>query len=1055
MSKKKPLDKLLGELKERAKELNCLYQVQELLNDTNNSIDDICRGLVRVIPPGWQYPDICCVKVEIHDKEFVSENFVESKWDQKSDIRVQNEVVGNINVFYTEEMPELDEGPFLKEERKLIDTIAERFGLHLLHQQLKVVFENQYLKDKEQKSEWVIILDMLRQTNPKLMIRLSRKMVNYLCWTGVEKARKLLEQLSMTSFEEGELTDDNKPFVRKTDAELLELSYQIFEIAEEYLTHDKIINSIEKWTKEDRSGFLPKVLENMGSSFQDITNAIERYYHLAPQMLELSEVREKSLKVAMVGRILTEQSDYIDIAKRQVDIDSFNDLLNRTIYPIGSHGKLGGKSAGLFLSYQIIKKYENEFESFAGIKVPKSWYITSDGLLSFMDYNNLEEIMEQKYKEIGQVRQEYPYVIQLFKSSSFPPEIVKGLLMALEDFGEAPLIVRSSSLLEDRIGTAFAGKYKSLFVANQGPKEKRLLELLDAIAEVYASVFGPDPIDYRAENDLLDYHEEMGIIIQQVVGSKVGDYFLPSFAGVGFSQNEYRWSPRIKREDGLLRLVSGLGTRAVDRVSNDYPILIAPGQPNLKVNVTIDEVIKYSPKYVDVINLKSGVFETIKFEELKKFGKEYPLIHQLASRVKQDFLQQVSPMMIDFDKDFLIITFDGLVNRTNFIEQIRNVLDVLSKEYKNPIDIEFAHDGENLYLLQCRTQSSGFEYKPAKIPSNVPAEKIIFSSEKYVPNGVVSDITHVVYVDPKKYSDLPDYEMLKEVGKAVGRLNKILPKRQFILMGPGRWGSRGDIKLGVNVTYSDINNSAMLIEIARKTKEYTPDLSFGTHFFQDLVEANIRYLPLYPDDRGIVFNEDFLLTSKNMLTTFLPDAKKLQHVLRVIDVSASTGGQVLNVYMNGEMNKALALLSEPSAYEEESTSDLGIKSGVVQEDIHWHWRLRNVEKLAAQLDPDRFGVKGLYLFGSVKNAQSGPASDIDILIHFDGTEEQKKDLKSWLEGWSLSLSQINFLRTGYKTNGLLDVHIVTDEDIKNRDSYAIKIGAISDAARPLPIGTEI
>jgi hypothetical protein len=114
-----------------------------------------------------------------------------------------------------------------------------------------------------------------------------------------------------------------------------------------------------------------------------------------------------------------------------------------------------------------------------------------------------------------------------------------------------------------------------------------------------------------------------------------------------------------------------------------------------------------------------------------------------------------------------------------------------------------------------------------------------------------------------------------------------------------------------------------------------------------------------------------------------------------------------------------------------------------------------VEKLAAQLDPDRFGVKGLYLFGSVKNAQSGPASDIDILIHFDGTEEQKKDLKTWLEGWSLSLSQINFLRTGYKTNGLLDVHIVTDEDIKNRDSYAIKIGAISDAARPLPIGTEI
>ncbi len=795
----------------------------------------------------------------------------------------------------------------------------------------------------------------------------------------------------------------------------------------------------------------------MGSSFQDINNAIERYHHLAPQMLELSEVRDKSLRVAMIRRILTDQSDYINIAKKYADIGSFNDVMERTIYPTGSHGKLGGKSAGLFLAHQIIKKHRSDFESFSKIKIPKTWYITSDGLLSFMDYNNLEEVMEQKYKDVGQVRQEYPYIIQLFKNSSFPPEIMKGLLTALDDFGEVPLIVRSSSLLEDRIGTAFAGKYKSLFIANQGTKEKRLFELTDAITEIYASVFGPDPIDYRAENDLLDYHEEMGIMIQQVVGTKVGDYFLPVFAGVGFNRNEFRWSPRIKREDGLLRLVPGLGTRAVDRMSNDYPILIAPGQPQLKVNVTIDEVIRYAPKYVDVINLKSGMFETITFEELKKSGKEYPMIHHVVSRVTQDFLQQVSPMGIDFNNDFLVVTFDGLVNRTGFVEQIKDVIQVLSKEYKSPVDIEFAHDGKDLYLLQCRVQSSGIEYKPATIPANVPSDKVIFSANKYISNGFVSGITHIVYVDPNKYCDLPDYETLKEVGKAVGRLNKILPKHQFILMGPGRWGSRGDIKLGVSVTYSEINNTAMLIEIARKTKDYTPDLSFGTHFFQDLVEANIRYLPLYPDDAGVIFNEEFLLGAENILTGFLPDTKKLESVLCVIDVAASTDGQVLNVFMNGESNKALAILSEPTEYEDDESVELklGIRSGIIQEDIHWQWRLRNVEKLAAQLDPKRFGVKGFYLFGSVKNAQAGPASDIDILIHFEGSEKQRKDLESWLEGWSLSLSQINFLRTGYKTDGLLDVHIVTDEDIKNRDSYAIKIGAVSDAARPLPVGAAV
>jgi predicted nucleotidyltransferase len=134
---------------------------------------------------------------------------------------------------------------------------------------------------------------------------------------------------------------------------------------------------------------------------------------------------------------------------------------------------------------------------------------------------------------------------------------------------------------------------------------------------------------------------------------------------------------------------------------------------------------------------------------------------------------------------------------------------------------------------------------------------------------------------------------------------------------------------------------------------------------------------------------------------------------------------------------------------------LGTRVTTRQKDVHWQWRLRNVEKLAAQLDPARFGVKGLYLFGSVKNAHAGPASDIDVLVHFGGTDTQRSDLLSWLEGWSLALSQINFLRTGFKTSGLLDVHLITDEDIAKRDCFALKIGAVSDPARPLTMGTAI
>ena len=95
---------------------------------------------------------------------------------------------------------------------------------------------------------------------------------------------------------------------------------------------------------------------------------------------------------------------------------------------------------------------------------------------------------------------------------------------------------------------------------------------------------------------MLDVHEEMGILIQEVVGQTVGKYFMPACSGVAFSHNEFRWSPRIKREDGLLRLVPGLGTRAVDRVADDYPVLVAPGQPNLRANVTVEEVLRYSPQ---------------------------------------------------------------------------------------------------------------------------------------------------------------------------------------------------------------------------------------------------------------------------------------------------------------------------------------------------------------------------------------------------------------------------------------------------------------------------
>lgn len=268
-------------------------------------------------------------------------------------------------------------------------------------------------------------------------------------------------------------------------------------------------------------------------------------------------------------------------------------------------------------------------------------------------------------------------------------------------------------------------------------------------------------------------------------------------------------------------------------------------------------------------------------------------------------------------------------------------------------------------------------------------------------------------------------------------------------MGPGRWGSRGDIKLGVNVTYSDINNTAMLIEVAKQVGNYIPDLSFGTHFFQDLVESSIRYLPLYPDDEDIIFNEVFFRKSENMLEHLVPEYRHLEDTVKVIDVTHSSEGEVLRVLINAELEEAVAFLNVPAASKAKTIDTAEYVEW--QPSNYWQWRYKMAERMAELIPADEFGVKGFYIFGSSKNANAGPASDIDLLIHItDDADIGKMNL--WFAGWSQCLSELNYLKTGYASDGLLDIHYVTDDDIEKRTSFASKIGAITDPAKQLKIG---
>lgn len=1044
-------DDIIRSFQEREKELQCLYKIEEILKESGEDEHRKYARIIEAVPWGWQYPAVCKAKITIGTKAFEPHGLKETEWVIKSDILVQEKKAGEISVFYTKEMPRAHDGPFLKDEIRLLEAIADRLGSYILHKQLREVEGGDKSDRKEESHEWQVVLNLLRHTDRNLYVNLSERMLNHLNWAGISE----IEDLSIfpgkcgTDLDSDVRGERNKPHTGRKVELSDDACEHIFRIAAKHYTNEKMLDYLQKWIADDKLKFLVHVA-NRNLTLAEVISAIRRYRDIAREGLELSPVARKGVIVSLIRRFFSSQLKYIRIAKNYVRTSDFFDVIDRILYTKDSHGRLGGKSAGLFLAENIVKKSEDSNELLRSIKVPKSWHITSDVLLGFLKHNNMDEIVEQKYKDINQIRLEYPYVVQTFKNGEFPPEVVQGLSMVLDDFDKKPLIVRSSSLLEDSLGAAFSGKYKSLFLANQGSKQERLESLMDAIAEVYSSTFGPDPIQYRAERNLLDFAEEMGIIIQEVVGRRIGDYFLPAFAGVAFSRNDFRWSPRIKREDGLMRLVPGLGTRAVDRISEDYPILIAPGQPGLRVNVTAEEIVYYSPKKIDVINLKTNSFETIDIRELLiEHGPDLPMVNKVVSKYEEGHLKRPMAMNVDFKRDDLAVTFEGLIVDTDLVKQVDGLIKMLEDKMESSVDIEFAHDGENFYLLQCRPQSFSKDSAPAAIPKDIPEERTVFSANKYISNGRVPDLTHVVYIDPEKYSELGSREELLAVGRAVGELNKLLPKHQFILMGPGRWGSRGDIKLGVNVSYSDINNTAALVEIARKKGNYKPDLSFGTHFFQDLVEGQIRYLPLYPDNPGNIFNERFLTGSKNILADVLPKYAHLSEVIRLIDVPDVTGGMIFRVLMNADLNEAVGILVEPDM-------ESGMEEEIVDRNIptqkYWLWRLRMAEHIASKLDPARFGVAGFYVFGSTKNATAGLSSDIDILIHFRGTKSQRKDLTVWLEGWSLCLDEMNYLRTGYRTGGMLDVHIVTDEDIRNKTSYALKIGAVTDPAKEIPLG---
>jgi pyruvate,water dikinase len=595
---------------------------------------------------------------------------------------------------------------------------------------------------------------------------------------------------------------------------------------------------------------------------------------------------------------------------------TLEDLLNIRDRMIGS-GRIGGKAAGMLIARSILLK-DGEHRDFSGILEPHdSFYIGSDVFFTFLVDNDLFRLRLQLSENSRLTREMFEDVENRFLNGKFPEEITEQFRNLIDYFGQAPIIVRSSSLLEDSFGNAFAGKYRSEFCTNQGNPDERLEEFMRAIKLVYASALNPDAFSYRRVHGLEDTDEKMAILVQRVSGVPYKHYFFPTLAGVTFSKNLFAWTPRIDPEKGMIRLVFGLGTRAVDRVGSDYPRMIAISHPELRPEIGM-EITKYSQWEVDLLDLKDNEFRTLPVSGLITEG-DYPNLKLFVSSIRDGYLYDKHTGRIDGLPGNLILTFNNLIKQTDFVENIGEMLRIIEKGYGYPVDMEFtafvdSNNRTRINLLQCRTLKIPGITGPIVIPADVPQKNILFKSSKIINGGMINDIRYIVYIDPRVYAEIEELYVKKSIGRVVGRINERLrlDGAAYILMGPGRWGSN-NIDLGVNITYSDIDNTAVLVEIAREGGGHTPEVSYGTHFFQDLVEGHIIYMPVYPDIPESEFNEEFFEASKNILAELLPDDKMFSSFVKLIDVQSSEYGVYAAVMADPQSQSALCYLKSSSS----------------------------------------------------------------------------------------------------------------------------------------------
>ncbi len=642
-----------------------------------------------------------------------------------------------------------------------------------------------------------------------------------------------------------------------------------------------------------------------------VFNKLVFYKEEAAKTLE-EDAELLALRDEFQRMLIGDHPEFNQLASKYFTLDDLFTIRNRLI----GTGRIGGKAAGMLLARRILESEDGGenggFDFSRLLEDHDSFYIGSDVFFTFLVDNDLFRLRLKLTSNSHLSYDEFEEVEERFLAGRFPPAVMEQFQNMLDYFGQAPIIVRSSSLLEDSFGNAFAGKYRSEFCANQGSPQERMEVFLRAVKLVYASALNPDALSYRRKRGLGESDEQMAILVQRVSGIPYKRYFFPCLAGVAFSKNLYAWSSRIDPERGIIRLVFGLGTRAVERVGNDYPRMIPVSEPELRPEAA-SEIARYSQHRVDLLDLEANEFTSLSLPQLLS-GKDYPGLYLLVSVLSDGYpVDPVSRLLDGSPRDY-VLTFNNLIKRTDFCRIMGAVLSRLDAAYGHPVDIEFTasirhDDSVKVNLLQCRPLflpgSSGQLFVP-EIKSDA---RVLFRSDRMINGGVVRNIRFIVYIDPARYSDISTLDIKREIGRLVGRINEHprIAEGRVMMMGPGRWGS-SNINLGVNVSYGDIHNTVALVEIAREEGGHVPEVSYGTHFFQDLVEDQTIYLPVYPDKPDSEFNHAFFKEAPNALHELLPGSEQFEEIVLVVDVPSMSDGLHAQIVADPRVQKAVCFL---------------------------------------------------------------------------------------------------------------------------------------------------